>query len=913
MENQVLIALKNNKLLKNILFDELTLDGIKGELITVHEGEILFRESDKSNNIYLVVSGEINLLKKRPGNKALSFIFTDHDFFGCDEFIEKIPRNSTAVALRDSYIISFTRNEVDLLIEQNDEILKNIYKSVSDREPDSVETSIPDEQIEKVDFRSSAKEKEQVDEKPEEGEIEECVNTEDEIKESEPHESLESDRSKDDELKELESTETFETKEDEPEVEETYLDKEDFGEQKIETGGEQAADITEEEETFSLDSLESDTLESLEETKPEFTSEDDPAQFDEDILKSLPDDDIPKPEGEISEPENEEISSQDSLSFESDDELEMPQADDGSDSEFNFNERFGNAELSDESDETKIESKEDESEKEEERVEPGDEFVDEKISPEKILEDELDLSKYEDPVPDFESEADEETDKPDAQEEGEPAIEENEIEKEPESLEEKLEEELSNFETLSVDEFKIEDEAEIKKDTATDESTQNVKPEESLSESSDEQSETKDEPIEKVIDEPEDQPKREKIDMPVINSMDDVPAAELIEKVNKAAELVNSNLKIDEVLQNIVNVACDLTHADRGTLYMVDKDKKELWSKIALGNEFKEIKLKLGEGIAGYVAESGEILNIDDVQSDSRFTSRFDKSSGYVTKSMLCYPIRNKNDEVVGVLQLLNSKNNNFSKVDEEFLKALSTHAALALQNAELVEKLLSTERVSSLGKMANFLIQDIKKPIMVSKRYAEHLKAKELPEEVTKVVDMMLDQLNHIADLVQATSSYSEGEIVMRSIVKNINEALDDCIVRDESFVQTRNCNFVKEFDKNVNVKLSEKQFYQAFHHIIKNACDAMPDGGDVVISTKRTDSSVEITFKDSGLGIPESLHEKIFEPFMSHGKKEGTGLGLSITKKIIEEHGGSIKVESETGEGAKFIVSLPIVKSAV
>jgi signal transduction histidine kinase len=210
---------------------------------------------------------------------------------------------------------------------------------------------------------------------------------------------------------------------------------------------------------------------------------------------------------------------------------------------------------------------------------------------------------------------------------------------------------------------------------------------------------------------------------------------------------------------------------------------------------------------------------------------------------------------------------------------------------------------------MANFLIQDIKKPIMVSKRYAEHLKAKELPEETTKVVDMLLDQLDHIAELVNSTSNYSEGQIVSRSHLRSLNEVLEEFVARIESYVHTRNCKITHDFEDDVNVEVSEKQLYQGFQHIIKNACDAMTDGGEIILFTEKIDNNITIVIKDSGLGIPATLHEKIFEPFMSHGKKEGTGLGLSITKKIIEEHNGSISLTSEIGEGAKFIISLPIV----
>lgn len=398
-------------------------------------------------------------------------------------------------------------------------------------------------------------------------------------------------------------------------------------------------------------------------------------------------------------------------------------------------------------------------------------------------------------------------------------------------------------------------------------------------------------------------------EQPVDAKPKDELSAEDLHLIIKTAQSVNSKLKIEDVLQSIVDAARNLTEADRGTLYIVDKEKSEIWSKILDGKELKEIRLKFGEGVAGWVVNNKETVNIKDVQYDHRFNDQVDHTSGYQTKSMLCFPVCNKFDEVVGVLQLLNSKKGEFTPLDEEFLKVLSINAALALENAELVEKLLQSERITSLGKMANFLIQDIKKPVLVSKRYAEHLKTKNLPADVNQVLDMMLEQLSHVADLVQTTSSYSEGKSMLQSVPLQLNEVLGEILSKLESYVTIHNCKLVKDFDTSMPVKLDRKEFYQCCMHLVRNACDAMPEGGVVTVSTKKLSvESIAITVKDNGLGIPDSLKDKIFEPFMSHGKKEGTGLGLSITKKIVEDHGGTITVESDLGEGAAFIITLPV-----
>ena len=399
-----------------------------------------------------------------------------------------------------------------------------------------------------------------------------------------------------------------------------------------------------------------------------------------------------------------------------------------------------------------------------------------------------------------------------------------------------------------------------------------------------------------------------KIKEPVQESYRTEMTFEQLDRINKAAHLVNSNVKIDDVLRNIIDVSVSLCEADRGTLYLVDKSRNELWSKILQGNEPRKITLKIGDGFAGWAAANKDVVNIEEARLDERFNDAFDKSSGYTTKSVLCFPVKNKNDDVVGVIQLLNSKNGTFTKLDENFLYALSTNVALALQNADLVEQLLKTERISSLGKMANFLIEDIKKPILVSKRYAEHLKKKELSADVVNVVNMLLDQLNGIADLVQSTSNYSEGKSVLESNSINLNEALDEFVDRADSYIHTMHCEIEKDYDTDIVITLDTKEFYQGFKHIIKNACEAMQDGGKITLSTKNNGSQVSIIIKDDGSGIPAGFNEKIFEPFMSYGKKSGTGLGLSVTKKIIEEHNGSISASSNAGMGSTIVITLPV-----
>jgi signal transduction histidine kinase len=257
---------------------------------------------------------------------------------------------------------------------------------------------------------------------------------------------------------------------------------------------------------------------------------------------------------------------------------------------------------------------------------------------------------------------------------------------------------------------------------------------------------------------------------------------------------------------------------------------------------------------------------------------------------------------------MLNSRNGKFSKLDAEILKGISIHAALALEKANLLEKLLQTERVSSIGKVANFLIQDIKKPLLVSKRYAEHLKSKELPENTHQIVDMLLEQLNQVVGLVQATSGYSEGKTILRAINVSINDLLVDYTERMESYLSEKKCTIKHQFGPDAKVKIDSKEFYQCFNNIVKNACEAMPKGGEILISTSVSDNKLNIAFKDSGHGIKDSIKNDVFDAFTSFGKVNSAGLGLAITKKITEAHDGIVSLESAVGKGTTVVIELPV-----
>ncbi|MBI5474338.1 MAG: GAF domain-containing protein, partial [Ignavibacteriae bacterium] len=187
---------------------------------------------------------------------------------------------------------------------------------------------------------------------------------------------------------------------------------------------------------------------------------------------------------------------------------------------------------------------------------------------------------------------------------------------------------------------------------------------------------------------------------------------EKLHRLVEASKVVNSTIESDKLLELILSAATESIHADRGTLYLIDAATGELWSKIANGKNLVEIRLPMGKGLAGYVAKTGETINIVDAYKDPRFNPEIDRRSGYKTRNVLCMPLRDKEGRIVGVFQLLNKQGGAFTKEDEEFIDALSVHAAIAIENARLVRELVQNERLSAIGRMASTIIHDIKNPM---------------------------------------------------------------------------------------------------------------------------------------------------------------------------------------------------------
>lgn len=155
----------------------------------------------------------------------------------------------------------------------------------------------------------------------------------------------------------------------------------------------------------------------------------------------------------------------------------------------------------------------------------------------------------------------------------------------------------------------------------------------------------------------------------------------------KIGQTVAAETDVDVLIKVIAEETKAAIQADRCTVFLYDKNNNELWSKVALGMDSQEIRFPADKGLAGHVANTGETINIKDAYQDDRFNKEIDLQTGYKTKTILCMPIRNLKQEIIGAFQVLNKLDGEFTEEDEDLLVAIGSSAGIALENAQLFKK----------------------------------------------------------------------------------------------------------------------------------------------------------------------------------------------------------------------------------
>ena len=191
-----------------------------------------------------------------------------------------------------------------------------------------------------------------------------------------------------------------------------------------------------------------------------------------------------------------------------------------------------------------------------------------------------------------------------------------------------------------------------------------------------------------------------------------------------------------------------------------------------------------------------------------------------------------------------------------------------------------------------------------------ELLKSEVPPESKRRrILDLSLSETVRLSEMLRSMLSFSKPE-EEKKIPTKINEIIEGILLVMEKQMREANIRVTTVFSKDIpEIMASTNQIRQVMLNMIKNGKESMPSGGILNIRTMRSEGNVIIIIRDTGVGIPEEIRDKIFDAFFTTKQKvKGVGLGLSVCYGIIKDHGGDIKVESEIGKGTHFIITLPV-----
>jgi len=224
-------------------------------------------------------------------------------------------------------------------------------------------------------------------------------------------------------------------------------------------------------------------------------------------------------------------------------------------------------------------------------------------------------------------------------------------------------------------------------------------------------------------------------------------------------------------------------------------------------------------------------------------------------------------------------------------------------------QDLLRADRLATIGRMASTISHDLRHPLTTILAYAEFQAEGDLDDSQRKAMyDEIRASVNQMAELISSILEFSKGQEALQfahgDVVKALERTLNSVRMRPEY----KGIQITVAHEGATDGWFDFKKLDRAFHNLLQNACEAAPaESGKVQILARGVDGHLEVSVTDNGPGIPESIQEDVFEPFVTHGKLEGTGLGLAVVQKVVRDHGGEVRVESTGKSGTTFKLTLP------
>jgi len=378
----------------------------------------------------------------------------------------------------------------------------------------------------------------------------------------------------------------------------------------------------------------------------------------------------------------------------------------------------------------------------------------------------------------------------------------------------------------------------------------------------------------------------------------------LLATVNAA----NSAVGIREVTKRFVDMVLLLTKADRGLLLLARDGELALDVIRAPDGMDLPFTEAYSHSIPQQVFETGDAVCIVDAAEGGR-EDLGASVSALSLRTVMCAPLRVPG-EVIGVMYV-DSKlaSREFTDADFSFFNAVCQQMSVTLENARLNEAVVAAERLATVGQMTSMILHDLGGPMTVLTNYADLIREHhEASEDIRQMAADMGDASDKAMAMLRSVLDFARGSSSCDPMPQSLSMLVSTAMGQRVEELGKRLIHLVMDLQYRGQVSVDSHRMDRVLTNLVNNAVDAMPDGGELRVSSKDAGGGVvALSLSDTGIGVAPERLDRLFEPFVTHGKKKGTGLGLAIVKQIIDNHGGAIVCESEPGRGATFTITLP------
>ena len=405
-----------------------------------------------------------------------------------------------------------------------------------------------------------------------------------------------------------------------------------------------------------------------------------------------------------------------------------------------------------------------------------------------------------------------------------------------------------------------------------------------------------------------------------------------LKALGEVGQAVSSTLDLETVLGTIVSRANQLAGTDGGSIYEYDELRGEFYLHTADGlpdalvEAMRANPIRKGEGVLGRMAVTGEPVQIRDIADERIYQSRVRKillRLGH--RSLLAVPLL-REDHLLGGLVVNRKRAGEFAPQIIDLLKTFAAQSALAIQNARLFREIevkgrqleaASRHKSEFLANMSHELRTPLNAIIGFSEVLAERMfgeindKQAEYIGDIVESGRHLLSLINDILDL----SKIEAGRMELEVSEFNLPGAIDNALTLMRERAGRHAIALIRTVDEGLGtIHADERKVKQVLLNLLSNALKFTPDGGRITVRAGVLDGTVTVSVTDTGVGIAPEDQAAVFEEFRQVGSAakriEGTGLGLPISRKFIELHGGTIRIDSEAGQGSSFSFSLPLLR---